>query len=108
MPFGVAPAAIQQMMPNTMRAQASALYLFVINLIGLGLGPTAVATLTEDVFRDKNAVHLSLLVVGVVAHVVAAALLWLGLKHYRRSLGILERMRAESMQLIAPPFQRPD
>ncbi len=89
MPIGLAPAAIQQLMPNTMRAQASALYLFVINLIGLGLGPTVVAAMTEDVFRDKNAVHLSLLVVGVVAHVIATALLWGGLKHYGRSLEYL-------------------
>ena len=42
MPFGVAPAATQHMMPNTMRSQASALYLFAINLIGMGLGPTIV------------------------------------------------------------------
>jgi MFS family permease len=46
-PFGVAPAAVQRMMPNAMRAQATALYLFVINLIGLGLGPTAVALVTD-------------------------------------------------------------
>ena len=89
MPFGLAPAAIQQLMPNTMRGQASALYLFVVNLIGLGLGPTLVATLTQDVFQDKNAVHLSLLVAGVSAQVCAAVLLWRGLKHYRRSLGYL-------------------
>jgi MFS family permease len=89
MPFGLAPAAIQQLMPNTMRGQASAVYLFVINLIGLGLGPTIVATLTEDVFRDKNAVHLSLLVTGASAHVCATVLLWRGLKHYRRSLEYL-------------------
>ena len=89
MPFGLAPAAIQQLMPNTMRGQASAIYLFVINLIGLGLGPTVVATLTQDVFHDKNAVHLSLLVAGVSAHLCAAVLLWRGLKHYRRSLDYL-------------------
>ena len=89
MPFGLAPAAIQQLMPNTMRGQASAIYLFVINLIGLGLGPTIVATLTQDVFQDKNAVHLSLLVTGVFAQVCAAVLLWRGLEHYRRSLGYL-------------------
>lgn len=89
MPFGLAPAAIQQLMPNTMRGQASAIYLFVINLIGLGLGPTVVATLTQDVFQDKNAVHLSLLVAGVSAHLCAAVLLWRGLKHYRRSLDYL-------------------
>jgi MFS family permease len=88
-PFGVAPAAIQQMMPNTMRAQATALYLFVINLIGMGLGPTAVAVLTEDVFRDEKAVNLSLLLVGVLSFAAAAVLLWLGLKPYRRSLDYL-------------------
>ncbi|MGP0063684.1 MAG: spinster family MFS transporter [Isosphaeraceae bacterium] len=90
MPFGVAPAAIQQMMPNAMRAQATAFYLFVINVIGIGIGPTLVAVLTEDVFRDKNAVHYSLLAVGVLAHVSAAILLWLGLKRYRLSLDYLK------------------
>ncbi|HVL01413.1 MAG TPA: MFS transporter, partial [Dongiaceae bacterium] len=39
MPFGVAPAALQDIMPNPMRGQASALYLFVVTLIGLGVGP---------------------------------------------------------------------
>ncbi len=91
MPFGVAPAAIQQMMPNNMRAQATALYLFVINLVGMGIGPTIVATLTEDVFHDKKAVHLSLLVVGAVSYALAVILLWAALKPYRRSLNYLER-----------------
>jgi MFS family permease len=90
-PFGVAPAAIQQMMPNTMRAQATAFYLFMINLIGIGLGPTVVATLTEDVFQDKKAVHLSLLVTGAVAFAVATVLLALALRSYRHSLKYLER-----------------
>jgi MFS family permease len=90
LPFGVAPAAIQQMMPNAMRGQATALYLFVINLIGLGLGPTAVALVTDYLFRDENALHLSLLVVGPAAHLLAATLLWAGLKPYRRSLDYLD------------------
>jgi MFS family permease len=89
LPFGVAPAAIQQMMPNSMRGQASAIYLFVINLIGLGLGPTAVAVVTDYVFHNDRAVHMSLLIVGVLANLVSAALLWLGLKPYRRSLDYL-------------------
>jgi len=89
-PFGVAPAAIQQMMPNTMRAQATALYLFMINLIGIGLGPTVVATLTEDVFHDTKAVHLSLLIVGATSFALAAILLGIGLEPYRRSLDYLK------------------
>jgi MFS family permease len=89
-PFGVAPAAIQRMMPNMMRAQATAFYLFAINLIGIGLGPTVVAALTEDVFGDKKAVHLSLLVVGAFTFASASVLLWFGLKPYRRSLDRLK------------------
>jgi MFS family permease len=90
-PFGVAPAAVQQMMPNTMRAQATAVYLFVINLVGMGIGPTLVAGLTEDVFHDKKAVHLSLLIVGAVSFTLAIIALWAGLKPYRRSLDRLKR-----------------
>ena len=89
-PFGVAPAAIQQMMPNTMRSQASALYLFVINLIGMGIGPWLVAWLTDKAFHDPKAVGYSLLVVGLVSFALGGLLLWLGLKPYRRSLVYLK------------------
>ena len=74
-----------------MRAQATALYLFVINLVGMGLGPLAVAALTENVFQDVKAVHLSLLVVGAGSFTLAIILLWAGLKPYRRSLDYLKR-----------------
>ncbi|HWQ34134.1 MAG TPA: MFS transporter [Blastocatellia bacterium] len=90
-PFGVAPAAIQQMMPNEMRGQASAIYLFVVNLIGLGMGPTAVALTTDHIFRHDNSVNYSLMIVGTAAHVASSLLLWLGLKPYRESLERLKQ-----------------
>ena len=86
MPFGCAPAAIQEIMPNTMRAQASAIYLFSVNLIGLGLGPTAVALVTDYVFHDDNAVRYSMMIVGSIANLCAIGLLALGLKPYRETL----------------------
>lgn len=86
MPFGVAPAAIQEMMPNPMRGQASAIYLFIVNLIGLGLGPTAVAMITDYVFHNDYAIHYSLLLVTAVAAIGSALLLWIGLKPYVRSV----------------------
>ncbi len=94
MPFGCAPAAIQEMMPNPMRGQASALYLFVINLIGLGLGPTAVALCTDYLFGDDAALRYSLLLVTVTAHVAAAALLWAGQRPFRDSLKRLDAWHA--------------
>jgi MFS family permease len=93
-PFGVAPAAIQQIMPNPMRGQASAIYLFVVNLIGLGLGPTAVAMTTDYVFRNDQSVNYSLLIVNTIAHLVAAGLLWAGLKPFSRSLSRLKEWTA--------------
>ena len=96
-PFGVAPAAIQQMMPNTMRGQASAVYLFVVNLIGLGLGPTAVAAVTDYVFHDDLAVRYSLLIVTSIAHIAAGILLWLSLKPFLRSLDRLKQWMATNV-----------
>jgi MFS family permease len=89
MPFGVAPAAVQEMMPNDMRGQASAVYLFVVNLIGLGVGPTAMALATDYVFKSDAAVGYSLLLVGSVAQAGALLLLWAGLAPYRRTLANL-------------------
>lgn len=94
MPFGCAPAAIQEMMPNAMRGQASSIYLFVINLIGLGLGPTCIALCTDHLFRDDAALRYSLLLVSTAAHLAAAVLLFAGLKPFRDSLQRLVAWRA--------------
>lgn len=93
-PFGVAPAAIQQMMPPNMRGQASAVYLFILNLIGLGLGPTAVAWFTQHVFHHDDALRYSLLIVSVAACILAAGLLWACLKTFLTSLGRLQLHQA--------------
>lgn len=85
-PFGVAPAAITEIMPNSMRGQAAASYLFVNNLVGLGLGPTAVAMITDYVFHDDSRVNHSLAVVAALALTTAAILLRLGLPQFRKSL----------------------
>ncbi len=89
-PFGVSAAAIQQMMPNDMRGQASAIYLFVVNLLGLGIGPWAVAIFTDYIFVGDNSVRYSLLIVATAAHLIAALLLWIGLKPFRESLDYLK------------------
>lgn len=86
MPFGVAPAAIQEIMPNSMRGQASAVYLFVITLFGLGVGPTAVALVTDYAFGYDDALRWSLLIITTIAVVAAAILLAAGLKPYRKSV----------------------
>jgi MFS family permease len=105
--WGVAPAAIQRMMPNAMRAQASALFLFVVNLIGLGLGPTAVALATDRLFHDDRAVGRSLAIVGAVAYAGAIALLAAGLRPYRRSLDRLDAWMEAGAITAGPPPSHP-
>lgn len=95
MPFGAAPAAIQEMMPNSMRGQASAIYLFVVNLVGMGMGPTAVALVTDYGFQNDNAVGYSLLIVGSSTGIVAALLLLAGLKPFARSMRHLQAWEGE-------------
>lgn len=85
-PFGVGAAAVQELVPARMRAQASALYLFLLNIIGLSLGPTAVAAPTDYLFGDEGALRYSLALVAGVTLPVAVLLLTAGLAPYRASL----------------------
>ena len=84
--FGAAVAAVQEVVPNRMRAQASALYMMAITLIGLGLGPSAVGLLTERVFGDDSAVRYSLALITVVGLAASAGLLASALAPYRRTV----------------------
>ena len=86
MPYGAAATAFQEITPNQMRAQVTAIYFFVLNLCGIGLGPTVVATFTDKVFRADAAVGNSLAVVMCIAAPLSALLLWLSLQPYRRVL----------------------
>lgn len=89
--MGLGPAGIQEIVPSNMRGQFSALYLFIVNLIGLGLGPTLVALSTDYVFADPAKVGYSLMLVTGLAMTLSALLLWLCLPHYRITITRLEQ-----------------
>jgi MFS family permease len=98
MPWGAAAAAIQEAVPNQMRGLAAAVFLFVINLVGLGLGPQLLPLMTDYVFRDEMQIHLSLLAVTATSELVAAALLFATLSPFRRTLAY----RARWMEIHEP------
>src|SRR3546814_4561338 len=56
---GVGPSALIEMMPNQMRGFASALSGLIVNLVGLGLGPTALALVPDYVFKDEMMLRYS-------------------------------------------------
>jgi hypothetical protein len=83
-------------MPAAMRGQASSLYLLVVNLIGLGIGPTAVALCTQYLFRRDDAVQYSLALVTSVSCALAAVILSRSLKPFLASLQHLRAWNAEN------------
>ena len=79
-----AAASIQDIVPNELRGRSTAVYLLMIGIVGFGMGPSAVALVTDHVFHNDAALRYSLLVVPVPAILCGAALTWIGLEPYRR------------------------
>ena len=82
--FGAAAAALQLITPNRMRGVISALYLFCLNLIGLGFGPTAVALVTDYYFKLESAVGKSISLVTTSSSLLGVFILYLGLNAFKK------------------------
>ena len=89
-PVAVGVAALQVITPNQMRAQVLAIYLFAANIMGLGLGPTFVALITDYGYGSEGAVGYSLSTAVALILPIVIVILWLGLKPIRESLARAE------------------
>jgi MFS family permease len=67
--------------PNSVRAQAIAIFMFVFNILGNGGGPALVGYLTDYVFHDEAKVGYSLAVVVISSAVIALTCARLSLKY---------------------------
>lgn len=86
LPQAMAASALQLATPNGMRGLASAMYVFLVAVVGLGIAPTIVALFTDVVFRDPAKVGISLSIVCASSAAVGAWLAFRALPHYRASL----------------------
>lgn len=82
-------AVSQTLSPPDMRAFTSAVYMLVVNLVGIGVGPTVVGVLS-DLFTvrlglGENGLRYALATV-VIPATGAAALFWLSSLHLRREM----------------------
>jgi len=75
-PSGINAAALQTITPARLRGQASAFYMLVGNLLGLGLGPVLVAAFTDYYFGGPEFVGDSLQLVALITMPLATWLLW--------------------------------
>ncbi len=73
-PIGSSYAALQWIFPNQVRGMVSALLMFILNLIGLGLGPLIPGLLNDRLFHDGNMVGYSIAMTVAVAGSLAGAI----------------------------------
>ena len=89
--FACAASALQRMFPATMLGLAAGIYFFISNAVGIGIGPTLIAALTDYTFEDPNMIRYSLSIVGGVSRTIAFVLFLVGLKYYRDLMTRRER-----------------
>lgn len=83
-PFSCAATSLQLILPNELRSQVSGLYITIITIVGLVVGPVVVAQFTDRVFTGPDAVRYSMAVVIALAGPIMFACLMAARKHYRQ------------------------
>lgn len=79
-------AALQTIVPNEMRGQVTALFLFLFTMIGSGVAPTVVALLTDFVFQDESRLRYSIAAMHAVLAPAALVVFLRGLPAYGRAV----------------------
>jgi predicted MFS family arabinose efflux permease len=86
--LGPSIAMCQTLVSPGMRAMASAVLFFVLNMIGLGLGPLIVGVLSDafqPVFGDDN-LRYAMLITLMMGSVLGPLCFWLGARHLRADM----------------------
>jgi MFS family permease len=94
--FGLAAApaqnaAIQRIVPNEMRGQVTALYIFMFTFFG-ALGPAVIGGVSTFVVGDEGQIWKAILITAAVFLPLATFLMWRGIKPYRQEVERLEAL----------------
>lgn len=79
-----APSVLQQLSPNGMRATIASVYVFVINLIGIGLGPSITAVLGDWLFPGGDGIRYAMAIVAPAGYAVGAILFFIAARYTRK------------------------
>lgn len=85
-PIGLLVVILQFPTPNRLRGITAAFHTAFSQLVGYGLGPTAIAMITDKVFGNPRMVGYSIAIVCGVASLVGVLILLTLLPRYRRML----------------------
>ena len=84
MPIGTVYAAVQLIFPNQVRGQVSALFMFILNLGGIGLGPLIPGLLNNYLFRNERMLGPSVSITIAVSSAFMLVIIPMTYRHYRR------------------------
>jgi MFS family permease len=84
MPVGLVQGGLQAVTPNNRCAQVIAVYLTVLNMFGMGMGPSAVAYVTDFIFGNDQSVRYSIGIVIMASATASALVLFAGTRAYER------------------------
>jgi MFS family permease len=82
-PMGTSVAALQLIFPNQVRGQVGALFLFILNLGGLTMGPYIPGWLNDDVFHNEHMLGTSMSITMGAASILMFVVFLATLRHYR-------------------------
>ena len=91
LPIGSSFSAIQLIFPNQVRAQVSALHLFILNMGGLSLGPLLPGIFNDYLFRSEKMVGSSLALAIAMASIATGITYRLTYPWYRKHLAEMDR-----------------
>lgn len=92
---GLQAATLQLLTPSRMRGRMMALYLLVVTLVGMGLGPLFIGLLSDHVFEGRQAFGYALAVVSSTGLALCIAILAASAGRIRRA--ILIQLGSESV-----------
>ena len=69
-----APSVLQEIAPLGMRATVAAVYVFVINAVGIGFGPSVTAALGDALFPGGDGIRSAMAIVAPSGYAIGAAL----------------------------------
>lgn len=78
-------AAVQTVTPNHLRGQVTFLFLFIMNVVGMGLGPLIVAGISQYAFGEEG-IRYSLALTGTLMGIPAIYVFWRGMKPYGQAI----------------------
>jgi predicted MFS family arabinose efflux permease len=92
----IAPAALQIITPGYMRGRVSSIWLLFANLFGIGLGATVIASFTDYLFKDPNAVGYSIALAYAIFSPCAVIALLMAIRPMRKAVAAVREREASA------------